>query len=266
MEKRNGGPKGRPRIMRLLPLAAIILLLGAAWASGLFDHLTLASFIRNRSFLLETVQSHAILSFLSYFLLYAALVAVSFPGASLLTIAGGFLFGGLAGGTVTVFAATVGAAAIFLIARSSFGGFLAARAGPFVQRMLKGFHEDEFSYLLTIRLAPVFPFWVVNIVPALLDMKLSRFTLATFLGIIPGTFAYAYVGAGLGSVIEAQERANPGCAAAGDCAIDPSGLVTPEVLAGMAGLAVISILPVAIRKWRRSGRGDNGADHRQARN
>ena len=233
---------------RYAPIAAVALLLVAGWAAGWFEQFSLSSLVRNREALAGFVEDNYLLAAAGFFLLYAALVAVSFPGASLLTIAGGLMFGGVAGGAISVLAATVGACVIFLIARTSFGDFLKDRAGPFVSRMVKGFEEDAFLYLLTIRFTPVFPFWVVNIVPALLNMRLVPYAAATFLGIIPGGLAYAYIGAGLGSVVAAQEEANPGCAAQGTCSIDPSSLVTTEIIIAMVGLAIISILPVIWRK------------------
>ncbi len=118
--------------------------------------------------------------------------------------------------------------------------------------MSDGFNRNAFSYLLTIRLMPIFPFWVVNIVPALLGMRLGPYLGATFLGIIPGTFAYAYVGSGLDSIVAAQELANPGCAANRSCHFDFASLLTPQIVAAMFALAAISILPVIFRRFRKS--------------
>ena len=235
---------------RIIPIAALAGVLALAWAGGLFDYFSLSSLLIHRAELSNYVADHLFASLLAYVGTYAALVAISFPGASLLTIASGFLFGGFAGGVASVIGATIGAALIFLIARSSFGDFLSARAGPFVTRMLDGFNKDAFNYLLSLRLTPVFPFWVVNIVPALLNMRFGPYLAATFLGIIPGTLAYSYIGSGLDSIIVAQELANPGCAAAGTCSIDPSSLVTQQIILAMVGLAVISILPVLYKKFR----------------
>lgn len=240
-------------VRRGLPLLAIVALLGLAWALGWFEYLSFSSLIRHREMLADLVAGNMVLAILGYIVVYAILVAISFPGASLLTIMSGFLFGGLVGGLVAVLAATLGAVGIFLIARTSLGQVLEERAGPFARKMVSGFNEDAFFYLLSLRLAPVFPFWVVNIVPAMFNMKLSSYTAATVLGIIPATFAYAFIGAGLDSVIAAQEQANPGCAGNGDCTIDPSSLVTPQLALALAGLAVISILPVAVRKFRSNG-------------
>lgn len=238
---------GSPARRLLLPVA-IVIILAAAWWSGLFEKLSLSTIIAHRETLAAQVAANRPLALAAYVLLYAALVAISFPGASLLTLAGGFLFGGFVGAVGTVIGATAGAVLIFLIARSSFGGSLERRAGNFAARMAEGFRRDAFNYLLSLRLAPVFPFWVINIVPAILNMRLAPFVLATFLGIIPGTFAIAYIGAGLGSVIEAQERAQPGCAAAGTCHIEPQSLVTPQLVWALAALAVLALVPIVARR------------------
>lgn len=240
------------RFGRFLPAALVILVFVVIWSMGWFDYFSLSSLIMHRHALAAHIADNWLLALAVYFLLYAGLVAISFPGATLLTVSAGLLFGAITGGAVTIFAATLGATIIFFVARSSFGDILEKRAGPFVSRMIDGFNRDAFNYLLFLRLAPVFPFWVVNIVPGLVNMPVSTYVAATFLGIIPGTFAYAFIGAGLDSVIAAQEHANPGCADAGTCRIDPSALVTNELLLAMAALAVISVLPVILRKWRGS--------------
>lgn len=249
-QQRATGRPGTSSRWRLVPVALVFLALFVAWRAGWLDLVSLSSLIRHRAMLASYVEAHPALSYLACFATYAVLVAVSFPGASLLTIISGFLFGGILGGSVSVLAATTGAVAIFLIARSSFGDLFQRRAGPFLSRMVDGFNRDAFNYLLFLRLTPVFPFWVVNIVPGLLNMKLVPYALATALGIIPATYAYAYVGAGLDSLIAAQERANPGCAQAGNCEIDPAALVTPQILFAMVALAVLSLLPVIIRRLR----------------
>lgn len=232
--------------------AIVALLLAGAWLGGLFDFFSLSSLIMHRETLHAFVTSNLLLGLLGYVAVYAGLVAVSFPGASLLTIMAGFLFGGLIGGLATVIAATLGAAIIFEIARTSLGKAMEARTGRFMERMRAGFREDGFFYLLTLRLTPVFPFWVINIVPAFLGMRLWPYVLATFIGIIPGTLAYSYIGSGLDSVILAQEAANPGCAANGTCSIDLGALITTDVLIAMAGLGLISLLPVIIRRLRKA--------------
>ncbi len=232
------------------PVIAVLALLGAGYAAGLHEYVSVSSLVKNRQALGSFVAENLFVSAFGFVAVYAVLVALSFPGASLLTLTAGLLFGGFAGGILTVFGATLGAVAIFLIARSSLGDFLEDKAGPFINRMIDGFQKDAFQYLLTIRLTPVFPFWAVNIVPALLNMKLAPYTLATFLGIIPATFVFAFIGAGLDSILERIREEQPGCGEAGTCSFDFGQLVTTEMLLAMLGLAAISILPLIIRKLR----------------
>ncbi len=240
-------------------LGVIIALLIVGYLAGLHEYFSLSNLIKHREAMVYFVSENIVLAMLGYLLLYIIIVAVSFPGASALTITSGLIFGGILGGTLTVIGATLGAIIIFLIARSSLGDVLEKKAGPFIQKMIAGFQKDQFQYLLTLRLTPIFPFWVVNIVPALLNMKLGSYALATMLGIIPGTFAFAYIGAGLDSVIAAQEAANPGCADAGTCSIDIGALVTTDLLIALAGLAALSALPFIIKKIRGKKQVDGGA-------
>ncbi|SOC17787.1 Uncharacterized membrane protein YdjX, TVP38/TMEM64 family, SNARE-associated domain [Stappia indica] len=240
----------RSALRRFLPLAVILAAMALGYALGLHEHLSLSELIRRRTELAGIVSQNLWLAIAGFAAVYVAAVALSFPGASLLTVLGGFLFGWALGGTVVAFAATIGAGLIFLAARMSLGETLAARAGPFLSRLAEGFREDAFHYLLFLRLAPVFPFWLVNVAPAVFGMRLRPYLVATFLGILPGTYAYAFIGAGLDSVIAAQEAASPGCAAAGTCRIELSALVTPQLLLAFAALGLAALIPVALRKWR----------------
>jgi uncharacterized membrane protein YdjX (TVP38/TMEM64 family) len=185
---------------------------------------------------------------------YAAAVAVSFPGAVFLTIIGGFLFGAWLGGALAVVGATIGATIIYFVVRSTLGGGLARRAGPFLDRFASGFEEDAFFYLLSLRLAPLFPFWLVNLAPAIVGIRLRDHLGATFLGIIPGSFAFAAIGQGLDSILEAQHRSFEACQAVGrsDCkvALDPYSLLTGSSIMALGALAVLSLLPIAIRAIR----------------
>ena len=160
------------------------------------------------------------------------------------TSAGGFLFGLWLGTLLVVVSATVGAIAIFLIAKTSLGEGLRERAGPWLKRMQVGFNENAISYLLFLRLIPAFPFWIVNIVPALLNMKLKDYAFATFFGIMPGSFVYASVGNGLGAVIEAGDEPDLGI------------IFQPAILIPILGLAALAILPVVYRKVQAQRRVD----------
>lgn len=241
---------------RWLPIAALVVAMVFGLSQGWHEHLSLSTLIRERQNLMGFVGTHQMLAIGAYGAFYATLVALSFPGASLLTIAGGFLFGWIVGGTVTILAATLGASVLFLAARTSLGEALKQRAGPFVSKLAEGFRENALSYLLFLRLTPVFPFWLVNIAPAVFHVPLRTYVFATLVGIIPGTFAFAFIGSGLDSVIEAQEAANPGCAASGTCEVAIGALVTPELLAAFFALGVASLIPVGVKRLR--ARRDNG--------
>lgn len=150
-------------LRRYAPLLVLVALMAGVFASGLHEHLTLNALARNRAALDGYVRDHLALSVLVFALAYVAAVVLSLPGATILTMAGGLLFGWFWGGTISVLAATAGAVGVFLVARSALGGALTARAGPWIDRLAKGFREDAFNYLLFLRLAPIFPFWLVNL-------------------------------------------------------------------------------------------------------
>jgi uncharacterized membrane protein YdjX (TVP38/TMEM64 family) len=198
---------------------------------------------------------HGMMAIAAFVLLYVAVVALSIPGgATILTIFGGLVFGTMVAGVAVVIAATIGATIIFLIARSALGELLLRRAGSLVEKIAEGFRADAFNYLLFLRLVPLFPFWLVNLVPAACGVSLTTFVTATAIGIIPGTFAYAYFGAGLDSVLAAQEAAFQVCLAAGrhDCRLDfdLKAAATPQLIAAVVVLAIIALVPVIIRRMR----------------
>lgn len=240
------------RLKRLIPLVVLIAALVAAYFAGVADYLSLNRLVAARETLRAWVAANPVGAPLLYMAIYAAAVALSLPGAVVLTIAGGFLFGAITGTLVTVIAATIGATLVFLAARTAFGSVLRAKAGPFIGKLADGFAADAFNYLLSLRLVPLFPFWLVNLAPALLDVKVKTFVLATFLGIIPGTAAFTSIGAGLDSVVEAQRAANPACAGGAPCeiALDVGALVTPQLLIAFALLGVVALIPVAWKRWR----------------
>jgi len=246
-------------LKRLWPL---LLLLGAGGlivGMGWHRYLTLEQLADNREALRAIIQDHAYLSLAAFVALYAMTVALSLPGGAVLTIAGGFLFGWFLGGVTSVIGATLGATVVFIVAKSTLRDVLVARAGPALKRFGEGFREDAFSYLLFLRLVPIFPFWLVNLAPGLLGVGFSTYVVTTFLGIIPGTFAFALAGNGLDSVIEAQQAAHQSCLAkVGEGAqescpsgLDPSALLTPELIAGLVALGLVSLIPVGLKWFRR---------------
>lgn len=234
--------KTKPAWRKFLPLGVVAVGLAAGYAAGLQDYLSLQTLAEQRETLKAYVAENQIGSAIGFVVAYALAVAFSFPAASILTIFAGFLFGWLLGGALTAIAATIGAAAIFLAAKSAFGDVLRKRAGPFAAKLADGFAKDAFGYLFVLRLAPVFPFFIMNIAPAFFDIKLRTYVGATFLGILPGTFAYAWLGQGLDSVIVS--------AAAAGREVSISDLVTPEITFAFAGLAIVAAIPTIVRKFR----------------
>jgi uncharacterized membrane protein YdjX (TVP38/TMEM64 family) len=231
--------------------AAMLLVLGMGW----HREVTLENIVALRERFHHVLDANKVLSVLVYIAFYVCVVALSLPGAFILTAAAGLLFGWLLGGLVAVIGATVGATALFLVARSALGEALTARAGPWLAKLRTGFKEDALSYLLFLRLVPAFPFWFVNIAPAILGVPLRTYVVATFFGIIPATFAFAAAGAGLDSVIMAAKADYAGCVAlkgaeACKLRIHASSLVTKELVLALALLGLVALIPIAVRKWR----------------
>ncbi len=243
------------RLKRWLPLAALLALIGLSLALGLHEYFTLETIAENRGALKLFVANNLALALLIFAAAYIAIVALSLPGAAILSILGGFIFGWRLSAPTVVIAATIGSTIVFQIVKTSLGAVLAERAGPFVQKLSKGFAEDSFNYLLFLRLVPAFPFFAVNTVAGLARVNLRTFVAATFIGIIPGTIAFSFVGSGLDSVIDAQMSANKPCLAQNAAAIcdfdlSLSSLITPELLAAFAALGVVAIIPVILKKFR----------------
>jgi len=242
---------------RWLPLVLITVAAGMVWAMGWHEHLSFRAIGLNYETLKAFIGRNLPGAIGIYMLVYIASVALSLPGALFLTLAGGLLFGWQIALPAAVIAATAGATVFFLVARTSFADDLANRAGPAVDKLRAGFRENALSYMLFLRLVPVFPFIVINLAAALLGVPLRTYIVGTLLGIIPGTTAYTVAGAGLAGVIETQnarfraclERAG-GNADACPYTIDTSALVTKELVIAFGLLGIIALLPVALKKWK----------------
>lgn len=198
------------------------------------------------------VENNRIAGIGLFMLAYAGAVAVSLPGASLFTLIGGLLFGWFTGAIATVVAATAGAVLLFLMARTALGPLLAGRAGPRLQKVLDALRADVASYLLFLRLAPVFPFWLVNLAAALLPAPLATFAVTTALGILPGSFAMASAGSALAHVVEKRKVVYDACVAAGrhPCSFEIGlrHVLTPEILLSLGALGVLALVPVVLRR------------------
>lgn len=223
---------------KYVPVFIILLGMGFVFATGLHEFLTFENLKQNRLFLQEFSQENLLLTVVSYCGIYIITVVFSIPGASLLTITGGFLLGQWVGCACVVFSATIGATLLFLAARTALGNNLKEKAAPWFSKLEKGFQKNAFNYLLIIRLIPLFPFFIVNLVPAFLGMHIRPYVLATFFGIIPGSFVYTSVGVGLGSIFDRGET------------FSVKSVMTPEIFLALLGLAALSILPLLYKKFK----------------
>lgn len=244
---RDPEARGWGFLWRIVPLAVLLLGFVAFFAFDLNHYLSFEELSRHRDILLDWRTRHQTLAVFAFIAVYVALTALSIPGAVWMTIAGGFLFGIVQGSIYSVVGATLGSCAVFLAARLFAGKWLRQRAGTAIGRMEAGFRQHALSYLLVLRLTPIFPFWLVNLVPALIGVPLSTFIIGTALGIVPASIVYASVGNGLGTVIANGGRPDLGV------------VFSPEVLAPLVGLAALALLPVAHRWLKDRGRGkDSG--------
>ena len=227
-------------LRRFWPIPLLLAMIGAVWVSGLPEWLNWTALARHQVMLATWVADHPAAAPAAYVATYAAAAALSLPEGAVLTVAGGLLFGTLLGGSLAVVGSTLGSIVLFLAARYHLADAMAARAGGFFDRVRARLKRDGFSYLLALRLIPAFPFWLVNLAAALCGMRLLPYVAATLLGVIPATFIYASIGAGVGNLLAAGGEPNLAV------------LFSPAVLAPLIGLAALSLLPVAWRKWRRS--------------
>ncbi len=227
-------------LKRLLPLALIATVVVLFMALDLGRFISFDSLKEHREALNGWVSAYPLLAPLAYILLYIVVVAFSLPGGAVMTIGGGFLFGALTGGIYAVMGATMGATALFLIAKTSVGDFLMSKAGPGINKLQAGFSDNAMSYMFVLRLVPIFPFFLVNLAPAFLGVSLRVYLIATFFGIMPATFVYALAGSGLGSVFDQGGE------------FSMQSILTPEMMAALAGLALLSLIPVLYKKFRKN--------------
>ena len=235
-------PPMQNRLLRRLPIIAIAL--AALIALIYFRHLlSFDQLERHRAALLALRDAHYGLTSLAFIAIYVLVVVISIPGAIILTLAGGFLFGLFPGVIYNIIAASVGAVIVFLAARTGFGHDIAARIetrGGAVARLQTALKENEWSVLLTMRLIPVVPFFVANLVPAFVGVRFSTFAITTFLGVIPADVIYTTLGAGLGDVFARGQKP------------DLHILFTPQFGLPLLGLGVLAALPLVLKFFGRA--------------
>ena len=237
------------QMKRWILLIFLMVLLGVFFYFHLYRYLSFTSLRYHREMLLSWSQQHFICFILGFMGIYIVAVAASIPGASFLTLAGGFLFGPLIGTLSTVIAATFGAFIVFMAVKLALREWVAKKAVKWLKTMEQGFQENTFNYLLFLRLVPLFPFWLVNIAPALLGVSARDFVVATFIGIIPGTFVYVMVGNGLGHIFDTNQTPN--------LAI----ILDPKILLPLLALALLALAPIAYKKIRSRKETTNESDH-----
>ncbi|MBY6002759.1 VTT domain-containing protein [Salipiger bermudensis] len=227
-------------LTRHLPLA-IILIVAVTGFFTLRDYLSFDTLSDNREALLALRDQHYLLIAGGFLLAYIAIVAFSLPGAAVASVTGGFLFGLAAGTVFNVLAATVGAVLIFLAARAGLGAALAEKMDASdgkLSRLRERLRENEISVMFLLRLVPVVPFFVANLLPALVGVQFRNFVLTTALGIIPGALVFTSIGVGVGEVFDRGE------------APDLSLLWAPQILLPLLGLAALAALPMLIKAAR----------------
>lgn len=236
-----GTPGARkPTLLRHLPLI-VILAVAVAGAFTLRDYLSFDTLRDNRAALLELRDTHYVALAAGFVLAYVAIVAFSLPGSAVASVTGGFLFGLGAGTVFNAGAATIGAMLIFIAARAGLGQSLAARIDSSegsLARLRQRLRENEVPVLLLLRLVPAVPFFVANLVPALVGVSLRNFAWTTAVGIIPGALVFTSIGVGVGDVFDRGGQP------------DLSLLWSPKVLGPLLGLAVLAALPMVIRAVR----------------
>jgi uncharacterized membrane protein YdjX (TVP38/TMEM64 family) len=261
LEPGNGGPsdphsettKGNV-LKRWAPLFVIVAVAALILAIGWHRQLTFENLALRRGELDVLVRSNFVTALLAYMVIYIVVVALSLPGALVLTITGGLLFGVWTAVPATVIAATIGAIIIFLVAKSSLGAALAERAGPWLDKFRDGFQREGISYMLFLRLVP-FPFFIINLVPAVLGVPLRTFAIGTFFGIIPATFAFSYLGDTLDRVIADARAGYDACVAARGSAnctltVELGMLPIRQILIALTLIGLVSLIPPALKKWR----------------
>lgn len=234
------------RIKSYLPLLVLVVVVVAVFASGVTRYLNLEALQTHEAALRAFVSANLILALATFIAVYSVATAVSLPGGLILTLTGGYLFGPWVGGSATVVGATLGAVAVFYAVRTSLGAAMRRRAdasGGTLKAVIDGVEAGAFGYILTLRLVPLAPFWLVNIAAALAHAPLRAYALATLLGIMPATFIYSGIGAGIRELIARGEAPDAGV------------IFEPKILLPLVGLGLLS-LGVTLYQRRRAKSGD----------
>ena len=228
------------KFYKFLPIMILVLGVVVFFALGGHHYLSLDVIKNNYQSLVNFTDENFIVSCLIFSIVYILVVAFSIPGASVMTLVGGFLFGIYVGSILVVFSATIGAVIVYLAVKSALGEILKNKANGNIEKMRNGFENDAFNYLLSIRLVPIFPFFIINIACGMLGVKFRDFFWATFLGIIPGSVIYVWVGTGLGFALKQGEDLNLGI------------IFQPQFIVPIIALALLSLVPIILKKCKKA--------------
>ena len=230
------------RFKQFLPLAVLVAVVIVIFTSGVTRYLNLDALREHETGLRGFIDQNLALALAVFVAVYATATAISLPGATIITLAGGYLFGTWLGGSATVVGATLGAIGIYYAVGTSIGAALRARAessGGRMKAFLEGVQNGAFGYILTLRLIPVVPFWFVNVAAALAGTAIRPYIAATFIGIIPATFIFSGIGAGIGGVV--ADGGTP----------DLGVIFEPRVLGPLIALALLALGTTVYRGMRR---------------
>jgi len=209
-----------------------------AWIFDLHHYFSFETFKAHQKYLDLFITQNLFLSVVIYSAIYVTVVGLSIPGATFMTLVGGFLLGQWVGTLCVVVSATLGATLLFLSVKMASSDLLSKKTGPFAKKMQEGFQENAFYYLLTLRLIPLFPFVAVNLAAALFQIPLGTFFFGTLFGIIPGSFVYVSMGVALREVIQKPD-------------ISPNIILDPKILVAFIGLGILSLLPVLYKRLKK---------------
>ena len=223
-------PAGGAQIGKIITVVVIACGIGLFFYLDLGRFLSLEALKANRDQLLAFTDANYSAAVILFILLYIAVTGLSLPGAVILTLAGGFLFGSVPATLYVNIGATAGATLAFLAARYVLRDWVEQKFGKWLESLQQGFAKNAFSYLMTLRLIPLFPFFVVNLVSGLTRVSVGTYVAATALGIIPGSFVYAYAGRQLGTINSLKE------------------IASPRVLGAFVLLGALALVPILYRR------------------
>lgn len=221
---------------RFIPLTLILVLIVIIYLSGVLDYFTFENLKHHRELLKQLVGDHPYLCAATYVAVYIIVTTLALPIDLVITVYGGFLFPQPWAAILVVIGAFIGANILFLVARGPLHDLLLNYAGPYLQKFKDGFHRDAAHYMLFLRLVPLFPFWLVNIVPAFLGIPFFTYAWTTFVGIIPAVCVFTQAGEGVGSILD------------DGMALTVTSILTMDVKIALIGLGFLALLPLAV-KW-----------------